>query len=67
MTNFHLLTSENFICISNSEYSAINRIFLVELQEYAIKEQSWKVCDARYTFNKVLGGIFHLLLKNRKY
>ena len=27
----------------------------VELEEYGIKEQNWKVCDARCTFSKVLG------------
>ena len=42
-------------CIRNSKYSTINRIFLLlNWKNAQLKNRPVKVCDANYTFNKVL-------------
>ena len=64
MKNFHLFTIENFSCISNSKYSAINRIFLLlNWSNTLLKNRPVKVYDARYTLNLRFWGYFPFFTK----
>ena len=62
MTNFHIFTMENFGCIRNGKYSAINRNFLLLNWNYTyLKSRPVKVCYARYCLAQISPGIANIV------